>query len=322
MRERVVRRRNDTPLPRPPLHPHPPPNTQKPDGVSSLDTRNALFTAATKQVLASASTGGPLQGLLFWSWLEEGSEAPRSEGGDRGLYGVRPSDTAYEIVASSVRSLSALPRAPVGGCVLKADGRAPSTVAGPCTLFQVRGLPGTGREGPGCALDIDECARGTHDCGSWAGAVCANTDSGFRCACRWGYAASDDGCTPTPALATVTAGYESDGPSRRACSGGDPLPYPVAAPGAAPAANTTQARQEPARSVTLDECLQACESAPGCAAADYNERRGRCLLRAVGGTRRTCIDSEVFVAETDQSMVPMRFSDGTYETFFRKGGVV
>lgn len=304
------------PPPTPPHHP------QRPDGVSSLDTRNALFTAATKQVVASASAGGPLEGLLFWSWLSPGSEAPRSEGGDRGLYGVRPSDAAFEIVASAARALSALPRTPVDGCVLKADGHTPSSVAAPCTLFKVRGLPSTGREGPGCALDIDECSRGTHDCGSGAGAVCANTDGGFRCACRWGYAAGDEGCTPTPALANVTAGYESDGPSRRACAGGDPLPYPVSAPGAAPSANATQARLEPARSVTLDECLQACEAAPGCAAADYNERRGRCLLRGAGGTRRTCVDKEVFVAETDQSMVPMRFSDGTYETFFRKGGVV
>ena len=319
---------------------------------ANLETRDAFFLQAMWATVDSVKAGGALQvgrggrrggregggrptrrplplspqGALFWSWLPLGSDAPRSEGGGRGLYGVRPDDRAFAVAAAGASDLNAL-SSPLDGCVAPKAGS--STTASPldgCALFAVRGLPGTGREGPDCATDVDECARGTHDCGTDPGATCEDTVGGFACGCRWGHdsdpAGEGSGCAPSPELAFVESRYESDGPGLRACAGGDPLPWPASAPGGAypRAGEQPSAALQPSRAVTRSECMQSCEAAPGCAAADFNRARGRCLLRRAGGTRATCVDREAWAVETDQSLRPMRFSDGTYETFFRTEG--
>jgi mannan endo-1,4-beta-mannosidase len=267
-------------------------------------------------------------------------QAPRSEGGGRGLYGVRPGDEAFALASANARQMAGL-SAPVAGCTQALDGPAGSGVlarpGGACIDTRVRGLAGTGREGPACGADVDECVRGTHDCG--AGSTCVNTDGAFRCVCAAGYVRSGgpdgggDGsppprCDPAPGLATIADAYESDGPGKAQCGGGPLLPWPATAPGARPnplgggggAGGNPAARVEPYGRVTLGDCLLACDAAPGCEVADFNAAVGRCRLRGGGGSRETCDAVEPDSTETDQSLEPMVFSNGAWESHFRKAG--
>jgi hypothetical protein len=281
-------------------------------------------------VYANAAGGGAIKGSLFWAMQHPGQEAPRVEGGGRGLYGVRPGDEAWRLASDNARAMAQL-AAPVAGCVAALDAGPPALArpGGACLDTRVRGLPGTGREGPACDADVDECVRGTHDCGG-EGAACVNEDGGFRCVCRTGYVNSGGGdgdggapqrCTPAPGLATVADEYEADGRGRAQCGGGPLLPWPATAPGARPnPLGGGGARQEPYDRVSLGDCLLACDAALGCEVADHNPDVGRCRLRGAGGSRRTCPAPEPDSTETDQSLEPMVFSNGAWESFFRKPG--
>ena len=299
---------------------------------ASESDRNAFYKVVLDAVEASAASGGPIKGSLFWSFQHPGQEAPRSEGGGRGLYGVRPGDEAFRLASANARAMSRL-AAPLPGCTAALDGPAERLArpGGACLDSRVRGLPGTGREGADCATDVDECVRGTADCGE--GAACVNEDGGFRCVCRAGYVAGGGGeggggdrrCAQAPGLATIRDGYESDGPGKAQCSGGPLLRWPASAPGARPdplaaAAGRDAPPLEPYDRVSLADCLLACDAAPGCVVADFNPVAHRCRLRGGGGSRATCPAPEPDSTETDQSLEPQVFGNGAWETHFRKDG--
>lgn len=89
---------------------------------------------------------------------------------------------------------------------------------------------GTGFEGPGCNIDINECARQTAGCSPEA--ACLNTRGSFTCTCHEGYTGgSGTSCQPTPALAGVEAQYSTEGRARLACDEGSDIVYPEGAPG-------------------------------------------------------------------------------------------
>ena len=300
----------------------------KPD-ASEAD-RNKFYQVVLDAVAESVRTGGPITGSLFWSFQHPGQEAPRTEGGGRGLYGVRPGDAAFDLASANAKSLAGL-AAPFPGCTAALDGpNQPSSPlarpGGACLDTRVRGLPGTGREGPACDRDIDECVRGTADCG--AGAACVNEEGSFRCVCRAGFVSGVGGdggrCAPAPGLATVRDAYKSDGPGRAQCGGGPLLPWPASAPGARPdplAAESGRAVPlEPYDRLSLADCLLGCDAARDCVVADYNPTVRRCRLRGRGGSRETCSVPEPDSTETDQSLEPQVFGNGAWESWFRKDG--
>ena len=45
-----------------------------------------------------------------------------------------------------------------------------------------------------CFIDIDECAKNTHECG--ANAYCSNTKGGYNCTCHPGYYGDGKNCEP------------------------------------------------------------------------------------------------------------------------------
>lgn len=119
------------------------------------------------------------------------SVMPRSEGGDRGLYGVRPGDSAFKLAGANAAKMLAL-SGPVAGCVASASGPvSPSSTLltlDTCVDTRIRNLPGTGAEGPDCEIDINECSRGTSDCDPNASCLDLPADSGgWVCTCRWGF---------------------------------------------------------------------------------------------------------------------------------------
>jgi mannan endo-1,4-beta-mannosidase len=83
--------------------------------------------------------------------------------------------------------------------------------------------------GPGCDIDINECARQTAGCDP--AAACINTRGAFSCTCYSGYTGNGTSCQPTPALAGVEAQYSTEGRARLACDEGTDLVYPEGAPG-------------------------------------------------------------------------------------------
>lgn len=270
----------------------------KPAEGADLRARDAFYSQALDDVLSSASAGGPLKGSLLWQLMPEDpkSQMPRSEGGDRGLYGVRPGDAAFKLASANAAKMRAL-SSNVAGCVASASGPASSSVLTrqTCVDTEVRGLPGTGLEGPNCDVDIDECARGTHDC-LGEGSRCVDLSAasgGWACECLYGFeavavAVEDKNqpparCSPTQALAELsTKRYAVGANGTIACSGAL-LPWPLKAAGggrdpaavavapAAAAGGETGAasapRVEPWVAVSLTECLQACEIANEEAAA-------------------------------------------------------
>lgn len=71
-----------------------------------------------------------------------GQEAPVSEGGGRGVYGIYPTDDTFNLISQQAASLNARAAA-VPGCEAAAK-RAPLAAVQDCSSTQVKGLTGTG----------------------------------------------------------------------------------------------------------------------------------------------------------------------------------
>ena len=82
------------------------------------------------------------QGVGFWTIYEPGQNAPASEGGGRGVYGIYPTDDTFGLIKQEAQSLNAR-AASVPGCDATAH-TAPAVTTKDCTSTQVKGLVGTG----------------------------------------------------------------------------------------------------------------------------------------------------------------------------------
>lgn len=205
-----------------------------------------------------------------------------------GLYGVRPGDEAFKLARNNAAQMRALSSG-VAGCVSSASGPVPSSSVlslDTCVDSRIRGIPGTGLEGPQCDVEINECVRGTSDCDPNAACIDLNAASGgWACECRHGFepvvvvVEGKEGkseqrspqCSPTGTLEELsTKTYALGANGRIACSGAL-LPWPLTAVGGgrdpaaarveeldSTAAASASVRVEPWVAVTLSQCLQAC----------------------------------------------------------------
>jgi mannan endo-1,4-beta-mannosidase len=209
--------------------------------------------------------GSPLQGSMFWQWYLEGQEAGPTEGGGGGLFGIYESDPAFDLIKDNVAFIQSL-NTPIEGCVL-ADAKASTAPPAPdCSDTLVDDLPGTGAEGPECTIPINECVRGTDNCGE--NASCLDTDEGFECKCYFGYTGDGIECTPdAKVLGSLEAKYFTT-PQAVSCKEAIPIDWPETAPGFRydPMmsykffAEFTNGQIGSSENVTLEDCMIACEA--------------------------------------------------------------
>jgi hypothetical protein len=51
----------------------------------------------------SAQSGGPIKGVAFWEWFDNGQVAPAAEGGGSGLYGIMQSDSTWQYIQQNAQ---------------------------------------------------------------------------------------------------------------------------------------------------------------------------------------------------------------------------
>ncbi|DBB02500.1 hypothetical protein WJX82_002641 [Trebouxia sp. C0006] len=249
---------------------------------ADMNQRNQYYGIIFDEINKLTDAGKPIKGVGFWTIYEPGQDAPASEGGGRGVYGIYPTDDTFGLIKQEAQSLNAR-AATVPGCDATAH-TAPAVTTKDCTSTQVKGLVDTGFEGPTCTIDINECVRGTDNCA--ANAACINTQGGFQCQCWLGY--TGDGvssCTASPAVNDLPSQYVTEatqGPL--ICD----VMYPIDAPGSAYdptliAGLTMNPQVEGVGNVapvySPNSCMVACETAPGCSAFAYSPQGMSCFLK-------------------------------------------
>ncbi|KAL4423208.1 hypothetical protein ABPG77_000341, partial [Micractinium sp. CCAP 211/92] len=277
---------------------------------------------AINKLLADPTSA--LKGSLFWQWYDDGQIAPASEGGGRGLFGIYPTDAAFEPILENAKEVAQLNAQPVVGCVVNPQSAAPAEPATDCKQTWVDGQPGTGMEGPDCNIAINECVRGTAVCDPHA--TCVDTDAGYACQCWWGYDGDGKTCTADPAaLQALTSLYWSE-PQGLACDAGDDVAWPTSAPGYIydPLGSFAFFRTDGAgaygsrANVTLQECMVACQQAPDCESFVINEVLQQCFLKkAQCPEYDTCWGPEVLCNSTDDRGGSFSFPCGYWASYYR-----
>eukprot|EP00891_Asterochloris_glomerata_P005372 jgi/Astpho2/5372/fgenesh1_pg.00075_%23_44_t len=249
---------------------------------STMAQRNEYYAAIVNQAesLMRAANNSNLRGTGFWEWYLEDQVGPVDEGGGRGLYGVSLSDETFNYIRQNADFEASLSQTVPGCDPSSHQATLPATKN--CSSTEINGLPGTGLEGPDCTININECLRGTDNCAP--NAACIDTNGSFACECWLGY--TGDGirsCTPTAALQALPESYTSEatqGPLL--CD----IAYPMDAPGYAhdPTANPADAGIGSVSPVTsVQQCMIACETAPGCTNIAFSPDSQLCFLKGCPG---------------------------------------
>ena len=100
---------------------------------------SSVFPAASKMHFL---LGCARQGVGFWEVYMPGQDAPASEGGGRGVYGIYPTDDTFNLISQEASSLHARAAA-VPHCDATSN-LAPLPAVQDCSSRQVNGLNGTG----------------------------------------------------------------------------------------------------------------------------------------------------------------------------------
>ena len=79
-----------------------------------------------------------IQGVGFWEVYEPGQDAPASEGGGRGVYGIYPTDDTFSLIKQEAQSLNGRSAA-VPGCD-PTPHTAPVVTTQDCSATRVKGL--------------------------------------------------------------------------------------------------------------------------------------------------------------------------------------
>lgn len=262
--------------------------------------RDVWYERIYHAILKNARDGGPFQGGLFWQWFALGQKTPREEGGgDGGVFGIFETDTSFKIAKAFTEELMQIGRSSPFSAECPAS--LPAPPVSDCSATRVRGLPGTGYEGQECSTNINECARGTHDCDP--NAECVDRDGGFLCGCRAGFSGNGRICKPNPrVMREIRASFQSRGPGHLACDQGRTLDYKPGYPGyrydGTLDAGDDHIKDEmvydrSARTVEVEECMVACRMAKlaKCNAFTYDSLQRKCQLHSIEETawaRDTC----------------------------------
>lgn len=83
-----------------------------------------------------------MQGVGFWEVYEPGQDAPLTEGGGRGNYGIYPTDETFGLIKQEAAALNRQAAA-VPNCDASLH-VAPAVTTQDCTKTHVAGLVGTG----------------------------------------------------------------------------------------------------------------------------------------------------------------------------------
>ncbi|GMH40074.1 hypothetical protein BSKO_07978 [Bryopsis sp. KO-2023] len=281
-------------------------------GGPSMDERNRFFDIVYDEV-QTLMKEGTLMGAMFWQWYDNGQEAPEEEGGGAGKYGIYRDDATFGKIRTFTDFVNGL-SGPAAGCTDPGP-----SVGGPpsCEDSRVNGRPGTGLEGPGCDIDINECVRATAGCPKNGG--CINTDGGFECQCYPTFELNGDICVPTADLLRLDSQYVSKGAGEVACDEGDNIQFPVGAPGFVydPTGSVdrnkfTKGRLGSRDDVSTRDCQLACEMAEGCDSFSYNPTLKQCFLKSCP-SKETCYKDELIcTAKTTGKS----FSCGIWETYY------
>ncbi|KAK9812428.1 hypothetical protein WJX73_010063 [Symbiochloris irregularis] len=200
---------------------------------SSIADRNTYFKIILDTAFQYIANGSALKGAGFWQFYAPGQIGPANEGLGEGLYGILPTDQAFLEFSDFAEKLAAF-NTPDPSCQLPAP--APIPKAQNCSSTEVRGLPGTGYEGPTCSQDIDDQT--------------ASYQGPLICDVAYPHLAPGFIFDPTGALNSTASN------SSKQLGVGNPAPVN-----------------------TLEDCLIACESAPGCSSVTFSASAQNCFLK-------------------------------------------
>lgn len=321
---------------------------------STLADRLEFFQAAAEQVAAHQANGSSLKGSLFWQFYAQGQIAPSSEGSSRGLYGIYSTDETFTgpiadlaakaqtltqqaalAAASATCDLSNVTVSATGNVSSASSSSSAATTATvtlpnvttpeSCEDTWVRGLAGTGFDGPNCTTDINECLRGTDDCA--AESNCINTDGSFECVCWWGYDGDGTSCKANATLLGALADAYWSANNESACDPGIDVEYPIAAPGwaydnASISHGTNGSYLGSRTNVTLEECQIACQTSTLCESITFNDVQHSCYLkRAQCPVYNFCYEADEIICTDTESRagesVTFNVSCGTWMTYYR-----
>jgi mannan endo-1,4-beta-mannosidase len=192
-----------------------------------------------------------------------------------------------------------------------------------CSATRVNGREGTGYEGISCNVDINECARGTANCSP--NAACVNTVGSYLCSCYQGFKGDGKTCVETENFKSLINEYTTLGAGKTACKEGKDVVYPFNAPGFADDVIDALERHTDSPwkggigsrvSVTPEQCMIACSTAPGCDSFSYNPSQRRCFLKS-GAMPEICETADTVCTSARGG----EYSCGRWQTYFKESEV-
>lgn len=252
-----------------------------------IKIRDGWYKKIYDMILEDARNLGPFQGGLFWQWFALGQRAPAEEGGSAGgVFGVFENEKSFEIALNFTKEIKRINSDYTFDGYCSDVLSKPAIPAHECTESWVRGIPGTGYEGSECKTNINECARGVHDCHE--NAECIDEDGGYMCLCHAGFSGDGRSCKKSDkAVQEIFASFQSGGPGQMACNQGKQIMYRPGYPGYMYDGTVEQDRQpvlyeSSTRDVTEQECMTACRMADeGCNAFTFDSLQRKCFLHSI-----------------------------------------
>ena len=250
-----------------------------------IEQRDAWYKLIYDILLEDAKQAGPIQGGLFWQWFGKDQKAPEEEGDlPGGIFGVFENDKSFDIARNFTAEIQKINNEYSfgGSCHYSVDQKAKPVHE--CKKTWVRGIRGSGYEGVGCNINVNECARGIDDCDE--NAACIDTSPGFICVCYAGFKGNGKSCTPNPSeMQSIRESFKSQGPGQLACREGTLAPYKPGIPGYM-YDGTVSYKDQPVMydtstmAVTPEQCMVACRMmGDDCNSFSYDAQQMLCSLR-------------------------------------------